>query len=164
MPLLAQSGHRLVHCTCLLSTQSGHWPMMALSDRQVTRLKSPTAVPIAPAVAPAVTTPTPTTTVHAPPAVTPAASPPLHVRQIVEVGGGSRRKREDRCGLGRSGPARKIRPAIPIANTVRNIMCPPFFYEISIEPLERLINSKTRSPFHEWSFSEEQHGTRTRSE
>jgi hypothetical protein len=58
---------------------------------------------MAPAVTPAVTT---TATVQASPAVTPAASP-LHVRQITEVGGGSRGKREDRCRLGNSGPAGK---------------------------------------------------------
>jgi hypothetical protein len=30
-PLLALSGHRLLHCTCLLLTQSGHWGRKVLA-------------------------------------------------------------------------------------------------------------------------------------
>jgi hypothetical protein len=45
--------------------------------------------------------------VHASPAVTPAASPPLHVGQIIEANSGSRRKRKDRGRLDRSGSTRK---------------------------------------------------------
>ena len=82
------------------------WPMTAQRPRSH-EVETTTCMLMAPAVTPAVTTPTPTTTVQASPAVTPAASPPLHVRQIAEVGGGSRRKREDWCRLGRSGPAGK---------------------------------------------------------
>ena len=68
--------------------------------------------------------PNPTTTVQASPAVTPAASPPLHVR-------GSRgrrwrpRKREIGAAWVGPDPPAKIRPAIPIANTVRDICVLP---------------------------------------
>src|SRR4249920_1068616 len=34
-PLLAHSGHRLVRCTCLLLTQSGHWPQGQLADSRL---------------------------------------------------------------------------------------------------------------------------------
>src|SRR5215831_18193534 len=91
-----------------------------LAALEIRRLESPPAMQTAPAVTPAVATPTtapartPAATVPAAaataqssPPITPAASPPLHVLQIIKAGSSSRRKREDRCRLGSYGPGRK---------------------------------------------------------
>ena len=138
-------------------------PKRTLAGAKSRGLKSPPAVPIAPAVTPAVTAPvTAPATVHASPAVTPAVSPPLHVRQIIEAGGGSRRKREDRCRLGSSGPARKNQTRNSNRKYSAQHMCAPYFpclMRCSSRSFERRINSRTKGqPFHEWSFSEEQNG------
>jgi hypothetical protein len=85
--------------------QSGHCPLAGLSPLSP-EVESLPAMQTAPAVTPAVTTPA-TATAQSPPAVTPAASSPLHVRHVIEAGGGSRRKREDRCRLASSGPTGK---------------------------------------------------------
>jgi hypothetical protein len=98
--------------------------MTALSVGEVTRFELPPAVPVAPAVPPAVTA---TATVHTSPAVTPAVSPPLYVRQIIEAGGGGRRKREDRCRLGGSGPARKNQTCNSDRKYRAQHMCLPVF-------------------------------------
>jgi hypothetical protein len=70
-------GDRIVHSMSAFDPKRT-LSLTALSDRQVTKLKLPPAVPAAPAVTPTVTT---TATVQASPAVTPAASP-LHVTAV----------------------------------------------------------------------------------
>jgi hypothetical protein len=128
--LLIGGSRRRVH-----SDPSATAPMSALDPKRTSvdaksrGLKLPPAVPMAPAVTPAVTAPvTAPATVHASPAVTPAVSPPLHVCQIIEARGGSRRKREDRCRLGRSGPARKNQTCNSDRKYCAQHMCLPIFH------------------------------------
>ena len=126
-------------------------PKRTLADAKSRGLKSPPAVPMAPAVTPAVTAPvTAPATVHASPAVTPAVSPPLHVRQIIEAGGGSRRKREDRCRLGSSGPARKNQTCNSDRKYCAQHMCPPYFpwlmlFIEAVGTTDKLKNMASRS-------------------
>src|SRR5262249_27982343 len=68
-------------------------------------------------------------------------------------------------GIGRMGaawvvtdPPAKMRPAIPIANIVRSIMCPPFLLELTRARHRESHPVPTQNqglPFHECSFSEE---------
>ena len=110
---------------------------------------------MAPAIPPAVTT---AATVHASPAVTPAVSPPLHVRQIIEAGGGSRRKLEDRCRLGSSGPARKNQTCNSDRKYCAQHMCISLNACFIVARLNDWINQKQDQPFLEWSLSEELDG------
>ena len=132
----------------VIAPMSAFDPKRTLASAKLQGLKLPPAMPVAPTVTPAVTAPvTAPATVQASPAVAPAVPPPLHVRQVIEAGGGSRRKRKDRCRLGRSGPTRKNQTCNSDRKYCAQHMCAPYFpwlMRSSSRPFERRINSKTR--------------------